>query len=53
MFKTTSYIVILAYSGKRMVVLLERDNDKILTILNIVQPGLKGQFAIFKNNWLE
>ena len=50
MFKTTSYIVILAYSGKRMVVLLERDKDKTLTILNIVQLGFKGQFAIFKNN---
>ena len=50
MFKTTSYIVSLIYFGKRMVVLLERDKDKTLTILNIVQPRFKGQFAIFKNN---
>ena len=44
MFKITSYIVILVYSGKRMVVLQERDKDKdkTLTILNIVQPGFKG-----------
>ena len=42
MFKTIPYIVTLVYTGKRMVVLPERDKDKTLTILNIVQPGFKG-----------
>ena len=42
MFKTTSYIAILVYFDKRMVVPPERDKDKNLIILNIVQLDFKG-----------